>query len=264
MSTGCYCGSPVDDEITEVGFGCHAKGMSPRTKNIIWTVTAGWFYSVYFFFSGLLLISSIVFLGMGIECVIGSWYILVPFGKQWKFQPTPVCKVLRCGQRNLDECTSTCYALGMIICCLLIPLTSSFAVGFIFAIFGLPAVLEIVIQGHAKVVCKQGRAPSDPYTWVLGTRPHRPEKPPSQLVDLPGDEQKKVVTVRQVGSTNGGEQLICPDTIDELISDGANLLGIFGVGVRTLDGERISDVSLIKNNQVVYITTEPQEQAFDT
>jgi hypothetical protein len=73
----------------------------------------------------------------------------------------------------------------------------------------------------------------------------------------------KTITVRKLNAKRGGAEVVQPQSIQELLTVGGELLGISAVKVRRMKTEaEIRDVSTIQHEEIVYLTTEEDEKEF--
>jgi len=74
----------------------------------------------------------------------------------------------------------------------------------------------------------------------------------------------KTIIVRKFNKKLGGVRMAIPNTMDELLEQGGKKLGIIAKAVRESTEllAEIQDISLLKENEVVYLTTEEEEKEF--
>jgi hypothetical protein len=68
--------------------------------------------------------------------------------------------------------------------------------------------------------------------------------------------------VRKLGKQRGGDQIKLPSTIEELLDVGGKALGIQAKAVRNDQEAHISDITLIFDGQILFLTTEKEEEQF--
>ena len=73
----------------------------------------------------------------------------------------------------------------------------------------------------------------------------------------------KGVTLRKYGQKKGGKSLIVPNDYDTLLKEASKKLDIIAVKIRRGSTEtEIDDIRLIKDEDVLYFTTEEDEKEF--
>ncbi len=76
--------------------------------------------------------------------------------------------------------------------------------------------------------------------------------------------QPKTIIVRKLGAKRGGAEVVNPQSIQELLTVGGELLEIHAVKVRRVRTEaEIRDLNAIQHEEVVFLTTEEDEKDFD-
>jgi hypothetical protein len=73
----------------------------------------------------------------------------------------------------------------------------------------------------------------------------------------------KTITVRKFNAKRGGAEVVNPQSIQELLTVGGELLGISAVKVRRMKTEaEICDLNTIQHEEIVLLTTEEDEKDF--
>jgi hypothetical protein len=77
------------------------------------------------------------------------------------------------------------------------------------------------------------------------------------------EEKPKWIVVRKYGQSKGGVKIMVPQNIHTLLRNGSEELKINAVKVRDLQAEaEIKDMNAIKEDEIVYLTTEEDEEKF--
>jgi hypothetical protein len=85
----------------------------------------------------------------------------------------------------------------------------------------------------------------------------------SSLINSVSIIPKTTITVRKLNAKRGGAEVVQPQSIQELLKVGGELLGISAVKVRRMKTEAdIRDVNTIQHEEIVYLTTEEDEKEF--
>jgi len=93
-------------------------------------------------------------------------------------------------------------------------------------------------------------------------------KPPTPTPAIPitnsaSNATTKTIIIRKQGQKRGGEKILCPSSLQELLKVGGEKLGIVAVKARTFTEEAmIGDISVIKEDQLIVLTTQEDEKEF--
>jgi len=125
---------------------------------------------------------------------------------------------------------------------------------------------ESEVSKEDKKEDKQDKKESDSKTEAESSSQTTNTETPKATVAKPevkkSAEAKVSVVVKKMNK-RGGVELYVPNSIEELLSQGGQLLGITAVKVRKADTEiAVTDISFIKQNDVLYLTTEEDEKEF--